>query len=155
MALCAIQLPSSFLLFFAILLPLVFPSWLSWWRICLQCGRPGLDPWVGKIPWRRRWRPTPVFLPGESPWTEEPGGLQSMELQRVRHDWATKHSTTIVASTPQLLYLAICQWALRLLPYLDCCELCYSERWGAYIFWVSVFEFCQINTQEWNCWIVW
>ena len=30
--------------------------------------------------------PTPVFLPGESPWTEEPGGLQSMGSQRVRND---------------------------------------------------------------------
>ena len=48
----------------------------------LQCGRPGFVPWVGKIPWRRAWQPTPVFLPGESPWTEEPGGLQSMGLQR-------------------------------------------------------------------------
>ena len=28
--------------------------------------------------WRREQQPTPVFLPGESPWTEEPGGLQSM-----------------------------------------------------------------------------
>ena len=28
-----------------------------------------------KIPWRRPWQPTPVFLPGESSWTEEPGGL--------------------------------------------------------------------------------
>ena len=27
---------------------------------------PGFDPWVGKIPWRREWQPTPVFLPGES-----------------------------------------------------------------------------------------
>ena len=36
--------------------------------------------------------PTPVFLPGESPWTEEPGGLQSMGSQRAAHDWATKHS---------------------------------------------------------------
>ena len=27
---------------------------------------PGFDPWVGKIPWRRRWQPTPIFLPGES-----------------------------------------------------------------------------------------
>ncbi|XDA86191.1 hypothetical protein R6Z07F_015941 [Ovis aries] len=26
----------------------------------------GFDPWVGKIPWRRKWPPTPVFLPGES-----------------------------------------------------------------------------------------
>ena len=34
--------------------------------VCLQCGRPGSDPWVGKIPWRRKWQPTPVFLPGES-----------------------------------------------------------------------------------------
>ena len=28
--------------------------------------RPGFDPWVGKIPWKRKWQPTPVFLPGES-----------------------------------------------------------------------------------------
>ena len=34
---------------------------------------------MGKIPWRKIWQPTPVFLPGEIPWTEEPGGLQSME----------------------------------------------------------------------------
>ena len=34
--------------------------------------RPGFDPWVGKIPWRRAWQPTPVFLSGGSPWTEEP-----------------------------------------------------------------------------------
>ena len=33
--------------------------------ICLQCGRPGFDPWVGKIPWRRKRLPTPVFWPGE------------------------------------------------------------------------------------------
>ena len=35
-------------------------------RICLQCRRCRLDPWVRKIPWRRKWQPTPVFLPGES-----------------------------------------------------------------------------------------
>ena len=28
----------------------------------LQCGRPGFDPWIGKVPWRRAWQPTPVFL---------------------------------------------------------------------------------------------
>ena len=43
---------------------------LPWWprqqRICLQCRRPGFDPWVKKIPWRREWQPTPVFLPGKS-----------------------------------------------------------------------------------------
>ena len=40
------------------------------------------DAWVWKIPWRRAWQPTPGFLPGESPWMEEPGGL----LPNVRHD---------------------------------------------------------------------
>ena len=45
-----------------------------------------VDPWVGEIPWRRAWQPTPVFLPGEFLWTEEPGGLQSMRLQRVGHN---------------------------------------------------------------------
>ena len=31
-----------------------------------NAGYQGLNPWVGKIPWRREWQPTPVFLPGES-----------------------------------------------------------------------------------------
>ena len=35
-------------------------------RVCLQCERPGFSRWVGKIPWRRKWQPTPVFLSGES-----------------------------------------------------------------------------------------
>ena len=47
--------------------------------------RHGFDPWVGKIPWRRAWQPTPLYLHGESPWTEEPDRVQSMESQRVRH----------------------------------------------------------------------
>ena len=35
-------------------------------KVCVQSGRPGFDPWVGKIPWRRKWQPTPLFLPGKS-----------------------------------------------------------------------------------------
>ena len=31
-----------------------------------RCKRCGFDPWVEKIPWKRAWQPTPVFLPGES-----------------------------------------------------------------------------------------
>ena len=72
----------------------------------MTCGSPGgtsgkepacqgrrhrcrFDPWVGKIPGRRAWQPTPVFLSGESPETEESGGLQSIGLQRVGHDGST------------------------------------------------------------------
>ena len=53
-------------------------------RISLQCRRlrrHWLALWVMKIPWRRPWQPTPVFLPGESPWTEEPAGLRSAGWQ--------------------------------------------------------------------------
>ena len=49
-------------------------------------GRSRFSPWVGKIFWRREWLPTPVFLPGELHGIEEPGRLQFMGLQRVRHD---------------------------------------------------------------------
>ena len=53
---------------------------------CRRHKRCGFDPWVRKISWRRAWQPTPVFLPGVPPWTEEPGRLQPIGLQRVGHD---------------------------------------------------------------------
>ena len=37
-----------------------------WYRICLPTRRCRFDPWVRKTPWRRKWQPTPVFLPGQS-----------------------------------------------------------------------------------------
>ena len=67
-----------------------FPGGTSAKESTCQCRRQKrhkCDPWVRKIPWRRAWQPTPVYLPGESPWTEESGGLQSIEYHRVRHDW--------------------------------------------------------------------
>ena len=50
--------------------------------------RDEFDLWVRKIPWRRAWYPTPVFLPRKFLWTEEPDGLQSVGSQRVGHDWS-------------------------------------------------------------------
>ena len=46
-----------------------FPGGASGEECACQCRRHRrhrFDPWVGKIPWRRAWKPTPVFLPGES-----------------------------------------------------------------------------------------
>ena len=42
------------------------PWQLRQWGIHLQCRRQRLDPWVGKILWKRKWQPALVFLPGES-----------------------------------------------------------------------------------------
>ena len=52
---------------------------------------------------------TPVFLPGESPWTEEPGWLQSMGSQRVRHDSATKTPSTYL-----YIYLSTCLYLIAI-----------------------------------------
>ena len=68
------------------------PWWLSWERVSLRYRRPRLHPWVGKIPWRKKRQPTPVFLPTESPWTEEPNRLQSIGSHRVGHNWVTNTS---------------------------------------------------------------
>ena len=62
-----------------------FPGGASGKEPVCQCRthkRYGFHPWI-KIPWREAWQPTPVFLPGESLWTEEPYGLPSIGLQRV------------------------------------------------------------------------
>ena len=50
-----------------------------------------VEPLSGTIPRRRKWQVTPVFLP----WTEEPGGLQSMGLPRVWHDRVTEQQQPI------------------------------------------------------------
>ena len=42
------------------------PWWLSGEESACQCRRLGFSPWDGKIPWRRKWQPTPVCLPGKS-----------------------------------------------------------------------------------------
>jgi len=58
-------------------------------KICLPWRRPGFNPWVGKISWRREWLHTSInIFAWWIPWTEEPGRLQSTGSQRVRYNWA-------------------------------------------------------------------
>ena len=67
-------------------------TWLNRLRICLQCRRREFDSWVRKIPWRRKWQPTPVFLPGESHGQSSLAGYSPRGHKRVGHNWATKHA---------------------------------------------------------------
>ena len=54
------------------------------------------NPWVEKIPWRRAWQPTLIFLPRVSLWTEAPGGLQSMGSQsQTRLKWLSTQDIAI------------------------------------------------------------
>ena len=66
-----------------------FPGGASGEEPACQCRRRRtreFDSWVGKIPWRRAWQPTSVFLPRECHGRREPGGPQSIRSHRVRHD---------------------------------------------------------------------
>ena len=58
--------------------------WLSWQRIHLQWGRPGFNPYIGKIPWRRERLPTRVLTAWRIPWT-----VESMGSHRIGHDRVT------------------------------------------------------------------
>ena len=48
--------------------------------------RRGFDPWVRKIPWRRAWQPTPVFLPGKSHGQRSLTGHSPWGRKRVGHN---------------------------------------------------------------------
>ena len=59
---------------------------------CKRCKRHEFDPWVGKIPWRRAWQSTPVFLPGESHGQRSLAGYSPCSLQESDRTEATSHT---------------------------------------------------------------
>ena len=92
------------------------PWWLRWLRICLKCGRPGFDPWMGKIPWRREWLATPVILAWSVPWTEELVRDRIHGVTKSRTQLENWHTHTHTAPTWPL---ALWPWGLpRLLDVL-------------------------------------
>ena len=74
-------------------------SWLPWQigskESTCYCRRCRFDPWVGKIPWTRKWQPHSSIVAWEIPWTEESGGLQ-----RVEHDCSDSACVFVNANLP-------------------------------------------------------
>ena len=74
--------------------------WLSWKESACQCRRHkrhGFHPYLGgEDPLEEEMATTPAFLPGKSPWTEEPGGLQSLGSQSVGHDLLTEQQEEVI-----------------------------------------------------------
>ena len=103
-----------------------FPGGASGKQLVCQCSRHKrcrFNPWVGKIPWRRAWQPTAVFLPGES--LEK--GAWSIGSQRIRHDWIDLTCThTKLKVSPRFYSVLVevfhCLWVLTTaggFPYLN------------------------------------
>ena len=74
-------------------------------------GNPGFDPWVGKIPWSRKWQFLPGILAWRMLWTEEPGRLQSMGSQRVRHDCRTNNIFILWGHLKCQGFIKLTRWA--------------------------------------------
>ena len=70
-----------------------FPWWLSGKESVCQCRRCGLDPWVQRTPRSRKWKPTPVFLPGKAHGHRSLVGYSPWGHKRVRHNLATTATT--------------------------------------------------------------
>ena len=52
-------------------------------KICLECRRHRLDPWVGEIPWSRKWQAIPVFLLGKILWQRSLVGYDSKDCKEL------------------------------------------------------------------------
>ena len=66
------------------------PWWLSGKEFTCQSRRCGFDLWVRKTPWRKKWQPIPVFLPGRSHGQRILAGYSPWGHKKVRHDLVTK-----------------------------------------------------------------
>ena len=108
-----------------------FPGLSAVKKSTCQCKRCGFGPWVGKIPWRRKWQPTPVFLSGKSREQRSLVGYSPWGCKGVRHNWAQ-----------QRVLRNICYQASRSMQYnlfpkelkisLDSCSM-HSKRRKLYI----------------------
>ena len=127
-------------------------------KICLPCGRPGFDPWVVKIPWRREWLPTPVFLPGELhgqgslvgylPWghkEEDTTERLTLSIHVMRAVSALIRNSTLVPcigsmksypldhqGSPFVCILSLFNWHLNF-PWFGPCEYCSQLSHAAYL----------------------
>ena len=74
----------------------MLPQWLRGWRICLQCWRwrrCRFNPWVRKIPWRRKWQPTAVFWSGKSHGWRSLAGYSPWGHKRLdTTEWLSMHT---------------------------------------------------------------
>ena len=83
-------------------MPTVRTRWLSGKESACHCRRHWFDPWVGMIPWRRKWQPAPVFLPGKSNGQRSPAGYSHRESAPTEHTQMGRRAP-ILAKGCQLL----------------------------------------------------
>ena len=127
-------------------------SYSQWERICLQWKRFRFYPWVGKIPWRSKWQPIPVFLPEKPHAQRSLVGYSPWGCKRVEHDSATKPNNkgiivylfTYTINNGDLVGVTV---YIHLKP-------CFHKSWGFHMYmwktnWLS-FGYRYINKNTFN-----
>ena len=74
--------------------------WLGGQESACQCWRHAFRPWIGKIPWKRKWQPTPVFLPRKFHRQRNLAGHSLWGRKRAGHDLGTKQQKHQLYSRP-------------------------------------------------------
>ena len=100
------------ILFLSFIYMLTIPDGASGKEPTCQCRRRRFDPWVGKIPWSRKWQPTPVFLPEESHRQRSLGG---------HSPWGHKESDTTEVT-----------WHAHTVHLHCCINYCCTAEWFCY-----------------------
>ena len=130
-------------------------SWISLVAQMVKNSPEMQETWVWsqgwEIPWKRAYKPIPLFLPEESPWRGEPGGLQSMGWQKVRRYWVTKHSTAHTQThthTEQAPLLASPNWFPSPQLLTTCPEAVPSDRYTLVLSLCSTASVCCVLYHE-------
>jgi len=119
------------------------PRWHSGKEIACQCRRHekcGFDPWVRKIPCRRKWQPTPVLLPGKShgqrslagyiPWgraesdTTEHAGTHTTNVYMKRRSWKEQSYSRLGGK-----FAVIQNTSASLTMRKPCCDMDHNKLW--------------------------
>ena len=117
-------------------------QWLNGKESACQCRRHKFDPWVRKIPWRRKWQPTPVFLPGKSHRQRSLVGYTVHGVTRFRHNLVTKqlHKTKIFNASKIVYYLYMLVIGVNIVYF---SWVILKLRW-------DIWHFFQLSFKPWN-----
>ena len=129
-------------------------------RICLQSRRPRFDPWVRQIPWRRKWQPIPVTLPGELHGQRNQVGYSLWDLKETPLNDTTFTFINVCVCVCIYMYTTF-SLSIHLSEDIEVVSMYWllwvimQWTWKADISLKYWFHFLWISIQQWDCWNIW
>ena len=131
-------------------------------RYACQFRRLGFNPWVRKIPWRRKWQWTPVFLPGESHGQRSLVGYSPWGHKRVRHDLTSKQQSIspMNVQKPMIVRLPLHILSQKVTFIFDHAQFLIISQFIGWAIWNCLFskwnnDICSFKQFNLIFWIIW